>query len=252
MLRGGHRRADGPPRPFVTALPEVWYTSPDIWIAERRALFERSWQVVARGIDLPQPGSYRATAIGGLGVIAMRQHDGSVRGFRNLCRHQGMPVLAAGEGRCVRCAYHGWTYRLDGALAETPPLVAPDDPADIALRGIGAREQDGFVLLRFDPGADSDPCLAALSGLAPAPAPIVAEIEACNWKQTMERALRSRCFVAWEWPNLVVHAKAVLIAQPRGFSRTELLRLPIAPAPATAADALAAFHARIHALHGRP
>ncbi len=151
MLRGGHRRADGPPRPFVTALPEVWYTHPDIWIAERRALFERSWQVVARGIDLPQPGNYRATAIGGLGVIAMRQDDASVRGFRNLCRHQGMPVLAAGEGRCaqIRCAYHGWTYRLDGILAETPPLVAPDDPADIALRGIGAREQDGFVLLRL-------------------------------------------------------------------------------------------------------
>ncbi|MGA9868381.1 MAG: Rieske (2Fe-2S) protein [Acetobacteraceae bacterium] len=238
----------------MTALPEEWYDSPDIWIAERRALFERSWQVVARSLDLPHSGSYRATAIGGLGVFAMRQDDGSVLGFRNLCRHQGMPVLAAGAGRCaqIRCPYHGWTYRLDGTLADTPPLVVPDDQADVALRGIGAREQDGFVLLHFNPDAGSDPCLAALAGLAPAAEPIVIEIEACNWKQTMERALKSPGVAAWGWPNLVIHTDAVLIAQPRGFRRTELIRLPIEPAPTTSADALGAFLSRVRALHGRP
>lgn len=238
----------------MTALPEDWYTSPDIWIAERRALFERSWQVVARGIDLPHPGSYLATAIGGLGVIAMRQDDGSVRGLRNLCRHQGMPVLAAGAGHCaqIRCSYHGWTYRLDGALIETPPLVAPDDLADTALRAIGAREQDGFVLLRFSPDADAGPGLTALAGLAPTVEPMSAVVETCNWKRAMERMLASPDFVTWEWPNLVVHTNAVRLVQPKGFSRTELVRLPIATIAPAAAEAVDAFLSCIRALHGSP
>lgn len=235
----------------MTALPGDWYTSPDIWIAERRALFERSWQVVARSSDLPHPGDYVATAIGGLGVIAMRQDDGSLRGFRNLCRHQGMPVLAAGTGRCerIRCSYHGWTYRLDGTLAEAPPLVAPEEGADTTLRAIGVREQDGFAQVRFSPHAQPEPRIAALAGLVPTAEPMVAETEACNWKQAMERALASPAFVAWAWPNLVVHADAVLVAQPKGFMRTELVRLPIVVTPARAADAVDAFRSQVRALH---
>ncbi len=234
----------------MTALPEDWYASPDIWIAERRAIFERNWQVVARSNDLPEPGSYVATAIGGLGVFAVRQQDTSIAGFRNLCRHQGMPVLAAGAGRCaqLRCPYHGWTYRLDGSFAEAPPLVAPEPAADTSLRRIGACEEDGFVLLHFDPraGIEPDP---ALAGREPTEEPMSAAIETDNWKRVMERLLLSPDLVGWAWPNLVVHAEAVLVAQPKGFARTELLRLPIALAEPVASDAIGAFHARVRALH---
>ena len=234
----------------MTELPEDWYASPDIWIAERRALFERSWQVVARSNDLPEPGGYVATAIGGLGVFVVRQPDGGLAGFRNLCRHQGMPVLAAGAGRCaqLRCPYHGWTYNLDGGFAEAPPLVAPEAGADTSLRRIGAFEQDGFALLHFDPRAEPAP-YPALAGRSPAARPMTAEVEASNWKRRMERLLLSPELVGWAWPNLVVHADAVLIAQPKGFARTELLCLPIAPAGPAASDALAEFRARVHALH---
>lgn len=235
----------------MTALPEDWYASPDIWIAERRAIFERSWQVVARSNDLPEPGSSVATAIGGLGVFVLRQEDARVAGFRNLCRHQGMPVLAAGAGRCsrLRCPYHGWTYNLDGSFAEAPPLVAPEAGADTSLRRIGAGEQDGFVLLHFDPRAEAEPC-PALAGCKPADNPMCAETEAGNWKRVMERLLLSPDLVTWTWPNLVVHADAVLVAQPKGFARTELLRLPVAHTGLPAArDAAEVFHARLRALH---
>lgn len=234
----------------MTELPEDWYSSPDIWIAERRAIFERNWQVVARSNDLPEPGSYVATAIGGLGVFVLRQEDGGTAGFRNLCRHQGMPVLAAGAGRCaqLRCPYHGWTYNLDGGFAEAPPLVAPEAGADTSLRRIGACEQDGFVLLHFDPRALTESC-SALAGRMPTDEPASAETEATNWKLVIERLLFSSALVDWAWPNVVVHVDAVLVAQPKGFARTELLRLPIRLAAPIGTDAIGAFHARIHALH---
>lgn len=236
----------------MRALPEEWYSKPEVWIAERRAIFERSWQIVARSIDLPRPGSYLATAIGGLGVIAIRQSDGTVRGFRNLCRHQGMPVLAAGAGTCerIRCPYHGWTYRPDGTLAETPPLVAPENAAETTLRGIGAQERHGFVLLRFDLDANDRPDLPALAALAPALRPMSAGIETCNWKEAMESALAEVDCIGWEWPNLVARADTALVMQPRGFSRTEVVRLPIEVVSAPSRSELAGvFRARISAFH---
>jgi phenylpropionate dioxygenase-like ring-hydroxylating dioxygenase large terminal subunit len=39
--------------------------------------------------------------------------DGTLRGFRNICRHRGAEVTT-GEGNCstFRCPYHKWTYYL--------------------------------------------------------------------------------------------------------------------------------------------
>jgi choline monooxygenase len=43
---------------------------------------------------------------------------GTWRGFHNVCRHRGGPLVAEGPGTCqsLVCRYHGWAYGLDGAL----------------------------------------------------------------------------------------------------------------------------------------
>ena len=70
---------------------------------------------------LPSAGSYVARASAGVPLVVVRGLDGSIRAFRNACRHRGMQ-LADGSGctKIFRCNYHGWAYRLDGRLEYVP------------------------------------------------------------------------------------------------------------------------------------
>lgn len=70
---------------------------------------------------LPEPGSYVARAAAGVPIVVVRDLTGTVRAFRNACRHRGMQ-LAEGSGctKIFRCNYHGWAYRLDGRLEYVP------------------------------------------------------------------------------------------------------------------------------------
>ena len=72
--------------------------------------------------QLPDEGAYITTSAGVEPVLILRDNDGVVRAFRNVCRHRGSRLLSgSGEcGKAIRCRYHGWTYRFDGTLIGVP------------------------------------------------------------------------------------------------------------------------------------
>ena len=92
------------------------YTSQSRFDAERR-LMRRLPIPFCPVVALPEAGSYVARASAGVPLVVVRGLDGSIRAFRNACRHRGMQ-LADGSGctKIFRCNYHGWAYRLDGRL----------------------------------------------------------------------------------------------------------------------------------------
>ena len=96
------------------------YTSPLRFDAERR-LMRRLPIPFCPVAALPDAGSYVARASAGVPLVVVRGLDGSIRAFRNACRHRGMQ-LADGSGctKIFRCNYHGWAYRLDGRLEYVP------------------------------------------------------------------------------------------------------------------------------------
>jgi len=96
------------------------YTSPLRFDAERR-LMRRLPIPFCPVAALPSTGSYVARASAGVPLVVVRGLDGSIRAFRNACRHSGMQ-LADGSGctKIFRCNYHGWAYRLDGRLEYVP------------------------------------------------------------------------------------------------------------------------------------
>ena len=103
------------------------YTSPLRFDAERR-LMRRLPIPFCPVAALPSAGSYVARASAGVPLVVVRGLDGSIRAFRNACRHRGMQ-LADGSGctKIFRCNYHGWAYRLDGRLEYVPhEHVFPD------------------------------------------------------------------------------------------------------------------------------
>ena len=57
-------------------------------------------------------------------VLVMRDNEGRVRAFLNVCGHRGNRLCRAEAGNAATftCAYHGWTYRNDGRLVGVPYL----------------------------------------------------------------------------------------------------------------------------------
>jgi choline monooxygenase len=104
----------------LTLSPQ-WYFDPQVFIAEQQGVFRHSWIYVGHAAKVTQPGDYFTTDIGGVPVVVLRDKDGELRAFVNVCRHRGCTV-ARGEGnaKSLQCVYHAWTYNLSGELVGVP------------------------------------------------------------------------------------------------------------------------------------
>src|SRR5205823_1492077 len=152
------------------ALTPRLYLDPGLIAAEQELIFERTWQLAGHVASLPKPGSYKTASAGNQPVLVIRDEDGELRAYRNICRHRGSRLLS-GEGQCkgaIRCRYHGWTYRFDGTLIGVPEARAFGERLDksaLGLLPVRVEELCGLVFVNLDPDA---PSLAELVGDLPA------------------------------------------------------------------------------------
>jgi nitrite reductase/ring-hydroxylating ferredoxin subunit len=215
--------------------PTALYARPEAFQRERRSVFEAAWLLLARVEQMRDPGSYVAQSLGGWPVFAIADSAGSLNGFRNVCRHQGLPVFDTGTGRCeeIRCRYHGWSYDASGRFRDAPAQSAPADPADplhhLERVATATAHELLFVHLGQPASAPVLPALAAagLDTLAFA-GESMTDIDA-NWKLVVEAMLRLAPpdgVRALDWPTLIVDAvpNGVVIHQliPRAFQRTRI------------------------------
>jgi Rieske 2Fe-2S family protein len=173
----------------ATMLPAVAYTSPEVLAWERQHFFDAGWVVAGRVADLTETGAQRAIK----GALLVRDADGAVRAFANVCRHRGHELLAAGESACrpaIRCPYHGWTYALDGSLRHaTGTDGGPEpDPASHGLAELRTTTWHGWILGNARGDADAfdagpvEPVLAAHEPEHLVPVARHAYEVAANWK----------------------------------------------------------------------
>lgn len=182
-------------------IPSLWYFDPEIYAAERRAVFANGWHVAGRVDQVAEPGSYLTTEIAGEPILVVRDAEGVLRAFYNVCRHRAALVMTepAGKATRLRCRYHGWTYDLAGRLRGTPEF---DGVADFS------RENEGLVGLAVDTwgpwvwvnGSPSPtpltrfltPFIEKTAGLELGPLRFVDRREyqlACNWKVFVDNYL---------------------------------------------------------------
>jgi choline monooxygenase len=137
-------------------LPASLYRDPTIFERERKEIFAREWLLFGRSDQLPNPGDFLTGTIIDYPVLLVRQADGTLKGFHNVCRHRAA-MLTQQETGCmtggvIRCPYHSWTYQLDGCLSRAPGFGAAKgevDPADWSLFPISAAEWRGLVFIRI-------------------------------------------------------------------------------------------------------
>ncbi len=117
---------------FAQTLVREAYTSDEFFALERERVFRSGWVAVGLLDRVRNAGDVLVADVGGRSIFVVRNRDGELRGFYNVCRHRGTALLREGEcrvGRFVRCPYHGWAYDLDGKCLGTPLFTyeIPDD-----------------------------------------------------------------------------------------------------------------------------
>ena len=147
------------PAKLVETLPAAWYCDPEIYEAERRRIFARNWHLIANGGRLARPGSYVTGEVAGWPVFAVRDRDGELRAFHNVCRHRAGPIFndEGGVCRALRCRYHGWLYGFDGVLRYAPGIAAPEtlDKASFSLFPVRVETWQDLVFVCLDREAPS-------------------------------------------------------------------------------------------------
>jgi phenylpropionate dioxygenase-like ring-hydroxylating dioxygenase large terminal subunit len=116
-------------QPVETAqgLPNAHYIDPAMWDEERRAVLFASWAGLAVAADVPEPGDAKPIDWLGIPLLLIRDREGQVRVFENICRHRGMILVSEPkkiEG-AIRCPYHSWCYSTAGNLVSTPHVGGP-------------------------------------------------------------------------------------------------------------------------------
>jgi phenylpropionate dioxygenase-like ring-hydroxylating dioxygenase large terminal subunit len=146
------------------------YISSEQVALEARKLFAECPLVMGLSGDLPQPGDFITNDLAGAPILLVRDNDGQVNAFLNVCRHRGTRVAeGCGLGRkTFVCPYHGWSYGRDGRLLGITDnrVFGELDRNLLGLRRLPVKESLGLIWVRPTPAEHSiDPerllgCLA--------------------------------------------------------------------------------------------
>jgi choline monooxygenase len=135
-----------------------WYHAESIASLERKHLFDKSWQYAGPESFISEPGSFCPIDVHGKPILLVKELNGDVRAFYNICRHRGGPIATrAGKARMLRCQYHGWSYKHSGELVGTPSFdgVKEFDPKCFGLKSVGLVNWRGLLFVQLDASGPS-------------------------------------------------------------------------------------------------
>ena len=136
------------------------YVDPALHAEEMESIFSRCWLFVGHDSEIARPNDFVTRTIAGRAVVFLRDRDGAVRCFLNVCPHRGAQLVRhkSGSMRAFSCIYHGWGFENTGKnvhIAERETYAAGfDQPGCNDLVTVPRLEQyRGLWFLNFDRGA---------------------------------------------------------------------------------------------------
>ena len=190
-------------------IPASRYTDPAFFELEKQKMWPKVWQFAAREEELPEAGDYVVYENAGKSFLLMRQEDGSVKAFYNVCLHRGRKLkIEDGWTGELQCPFHGFTWNNDGSMKTIPCRwdFAHLSNDKMHLPEVSVGSWAGYIFIRE---AKEGPTLEEF--LAPMPehfkrwrheecatALWVGKVVHANWKVVMEAFMES-------WHTVVTH-----------------------------------------------
>lgn len=137
-----------------TGLPAWCYNNAELTQLEMEQVFLRNWIWIGHVSDIPNAGDYQCLDIANERAVVVRDNNGGVGAFHNMCRHRGSRVAVGERGTCgnaLICPFHGWSYHLDGGLKNIPRANAfPEIDRDkLGLKPLACEVWHGLIFIRF-------------------------------------------------------------------------------------------------------
>ncbi len=138
------------------ALTGERYTSADYFAREWENVWTKAWLVIARAVEIPEPGDFVVEEIGPESILVVRQEDGGIRAFYNVCQHRGNRLVQPAEGSMpsFTCDYHSWTWGIDGglrAVQDEDDFPEGSPCGRVRLEEMKCDVFAGFVFVNMDP-----------------------------------------------------------------------------------------------------
>lgn len=180
------------------------YISREFAELEMERMWKRVWQMACREEEIPEVGDHMVYEIGEYSFIITRVGKDDIRAYYNACLHRGTqlrPSDSHGNVPQFRCPFHGFTWSLEGELAEIPcewdfPHI---DKAEFTLPQVKLDTWGGFIFINMDPD-----CMSLAEWLGDLPKhferfPLedrflsanVRRVLNCNWKVGQEAFIES-------------------------------------------------------------
>ena len=141
--------SDIPRSPLATWI----YDSDELFERERTEIFGKMWLCIGRDDQVPKTGDFfvKDIHVQKASVIVVRDRDGKLKAHHNVCKHRGNKVEWGSSGKCraFTCKFHGWSYKLDGTLADVPDeeRFFGFDKSENGLRPVHVDVWRGFIFV---------------------------------------------------------------------------------------------------------
>ena len=175
------------------SIPGHRYTSGEFFAKEWEGMWTKVWLLLGRAPEIPEPGDWQMEALGPEEILMVRQKDGGIKAFYNVCQHRGNPLVEGDKGHVLRrfvCKYHSWAYALEGVLDFAPDkedFPQGNPCGKVRLEELRCETFAGFIWVNMDPG-----CVSLKEFLGP----IWEEWESRDlhtWKRTMANSMWLPC-----------------------------------------------------------
>ncbi len=142
------------------AIDSARYLSKDYCRDEWTRMWMRTWQIGGMAYQAKQPGDFIVADLGPESVLLVRQEDGRLKAFYNVCPHRGTRLLSGPDGHVAKitCPYHGWQFNPAGACTHVPnagDFKQGNPCTHVHLAEIRCEELFGFAWFNMDPQAPS-------------------------------------------------------------------------------------------------
>jgi phenylpropionate dioxygenase-like ring-hydroxylating dioxygenase large terminal subunit len=130
------------------------YRDGERYEAERTRVLRNAWMIAGRSEEIGGEGDWLIYEGHGETVVVVRQADGALAAFHNVCQHRGARLTRGETSGCNRrftCPWHGWVYDTTGDLVGVPEREDFDPVHLDGLRipSVAADEWGGWIWINL-------------------------------------------------------------------------------------------------------
>jgi glycine betaine catabolism A len=137
-------------------LPRDFYHDSALYQHELDQIWRHGWIFAGFTCQVPATGDYFTLALDTDSLIVMRDDEGRIRAFHNVCTHRGslLCLEETGHVRALACPYHQWTFSLHGDLLSCVGMQDDVDKGQLGLRAVSTETCEGLIYVSL---AESPP-----------------------------------------------------------------------------------------------